>query len=59
MRCDSISATPFITANVLNEGSLGRDGKEYPFFVRSAAALTPAVILFIALPESEYKADPG
>jgi hypothetical protein len=26
---------------------------------RSAAALTPAVILFIALPEAEYKADPG
>jgi hypothetical protein len=26
---------------------------------RSAAALTPAVILFIALPEAEDKADPG
>jgi hypothetical protein len=26
---------------------------------RSAAAFTPAVILFIALPEAEDKADPG
>ena len=26
---------------------------------RSAAAFTPAVILFIALPESGYKPDPG
>jgi hypothetical protein len=26
---------------------------------RSAAAFTPAVILFIALPEVEDKADPG
>jgi hypothetical protein len=26
---------------------------------RSAAALTPAVILYIALPEAEDKADPG
>jgi hypothetical protein len=26
---------------------------------RSAAALTPAVILFIAPPEAEYKAEPG